>query len=188
MVGDTFRQRELDPGMVGAELRKKAHEPHWPDRTHDSELERRVVEFQKPPRGRLDGFGTPQDLPELRADELAEIGEMRAASLASEEQPAKLLLDLLDRPCQRWLGHVRALGGSGEIQCLAYRQEIADLVHLHGGLPRFPNDAQIHQSSDASALSPIHRLSQPPSARLLAGRGLLERGLVIDVVHPKPRT
>src|SRR5260221_9096381 len=145
MVGDTFRQRELDPGMVGAELRKKAHEPHWPDRTHDSELERRVVELQKTSRGGLDGFGTLQDLLELRAEELAEIGEMRAASLASEEQTTKLLLDLLDRLCQRWLGHVHALGGSGKIQCLAYRQEIADLVHPHGGLPRFPNHAPAHQ-------------------------------------------
>jgi hypothetical protein len=97
--------------------------------------------FRNPVRGRLDGFGPLYDLLELRAEELAEIGKMRAASLTSEEQTAKLLLDLLDRPCQRWLGHVRALGSSGEIQCLAYRQEITDLVHLHDGLPQFPKDA-----------------------------------------------
>src|SRR6266404_2230246 len=127
--------------MGGAELRKKAHEPHRPDGTHDPELERRVIEFQKSARGRLDGFGTLQDLLELRAEELAEIGEMRAASLTSEEQTTKLVLDLLNRPCQGRLGHVRALGGSGEIQCLAYRQEIADLVHLHDGLPQSPKDA-----------------------------------------------
>src|SRR6266849_4550738 len=140
MIRDTFRQRQLDPGMVEPELREKAHEPHWPDRAHDAELERRIVELEEAARRRFDGLGTLQNLLELRAEELAEIGEMRAASLTSEEQTAKLILDLLNCPCQRWLGDVHALGCPGEIQRLADRQEITDLMHLHGGLRSFDDD------------------------------------------------
>ncbi len=158
MIGNALGQGQLDPRMVRAKARKKAHEPQGPDRAHDAKLERCVVELEKAACGGLDGFGTLQNLFELGANKLAEIGKVGAASLASEEQPAELALDLLDCPGQRRLGHVHALGGSGEIECLAYRQEIADLMHFHGGL-RGSVMPFVHQYSDRSALSPICGLS-----------------------------
>ena len=54
-------------------------------------------------------------------------------ALAPEQEPAELLLELLDGAGQRRLGDVAVLGGAGEVERLAHREEVADLVHLHRG-------------------------------------------------------
>ena len=57
---------------------------------------------------------------------------MGIGALAVEQRAAHLVLELLDGAGQRRLRHVTALGGAGEVQVLAEREEIADLMHFHG--------------------------------------------------------
>ena len=68
---------------------------------------------------------------ELRAHQAAEVGQVGEMALAPEQEPAELLLELLDRAGQRRLGDVAVLGGAGEVERLAHREEVADLMHLH---------------------------------------------------------
>ena len=67
----------------------------------------------------------------MRLDQPAEIGQVGQLTLAPQQQPAELPLELLDRAGQRRLRHTALLGRAGEVQGVGDRQEIADLVHLH---------------------------------------------------------
>jgi hypothetical protein len=58
------------------------------------------------------------------------VGEV---ALAPEQESAELVLQLLDGAGERRLGDVTLLGRAGEVQGLAYREEVADLMHLHRG-------------------------------------------------------
>ena len=49
--------------------------------------------------------------------------------------PPSSLLEKLDRPRERRLRDVAALGGAREVQFLGDREEVADLVHLHRFVP-----------------------------------------------------
>jgi hypothetical protein len=60
---------------------------------------------------------------------------MRIRALAVEQRTAELALEKLDRPRQRWLRDVAALGGAREVQFLGDGEEVANLVHLHGFVP-----------------------------------------------------
>jgi hypothetical protein len=62
---------------------------------------------------------------------VAEHGE-RHFRFALKERAAQLPLEPDNRVGQRGLGHAAASGRPREIARLAERQEIADLVHLHG--------------------------------------------------------
>ena len=79
----------------------------------------------------LTRLGVLGDLLELRPHQLAEIGQVGGGPLAPEQQPAEFRLQLLDGAGQRRLRHVAALGRPREVQGIADRQEIADLMHLH---------------------------------------------------------
>src|SRR5829696_6243905 len=83
-------------------------------------------------------------------------------ALAVEQRAAELALEKLDRPRQRRLRDVAALGGAGEVQFLGDRQEIADLVHLHSVVPRPPHRA-------ASQSAPRIRNPAPDVPHPLAG-------------------
>jgi hypothetical protein len=55
-------------------------------------------------------------------------------TLAPEQQSAELLLELLDGAGQGRLGDVALLGGARKVQGLADCEEVADLMHFHGGV------------------------------------------------------
>src|SRR5262249_4812193 len=79
---------------------------------------------------------------------MAERGE-RDRRLALEQRTAQLPLQRANGVGQRWLGDAAASGRAGEIALRAQRQEVADLMHLHGVhlrdcMPRGP----CHRRSD----------------------------------------
>src|SRR5262245_12813270 len=79
---------------------------------------------------------------------MAERGE-RDRRLALEQRAAQLPLQRADGVGQRWLGDAAASGRAGKIALRAQRQEVADLMHLHGVhlracMPRGP----CHRRSD----------------------------------------
>ena len=102
----------------------------------DAEVERRVLEREEALRGGLGGLGLLPDLLELRPHQTAEVGQVGEVALAPEQEPAELVLELLDRAGQRRLGDVAVLRGAGEVQGRADREEVADLMHLHHGSSR----------------------------------------------------
>jgi len=130
-AGHAFGQRQRDARMVGAEPVQEAHEAHRPDRGHRAEAETRILEFQEARGGFAGGCGAGQHLLEMRLHQPAELGHVRLAALAREQQAAQLGFDLLDRPRQRRLGDVAFVGRAGEVQRPADRQKIADFVKFH---------------------------------------------------------
>src|SRR5262245_58369160 len=71
-----------------------------------------------------------QDLLEHGPHELAELGQVGEAALAVDQRSPELLFELLDRASQRRLRDVTPLSGPREVQRLAKRNKIADLVQL----------------------------------------------------------
>jgi hypothetical protein len=67
-------------------------------------------------------------------DHVAKIGEVRRFALAVKKEPAKLLLEKLDRARQRRLRHIAPLACASEIQLLGHREEITNLMHFHDNL------------------------------------------------------
>src|SRR5262245_21595281 len=80
---------------------------------------------------------------------MAERGE-RDRRLALEQRTAQLPLQRADGVGQRRLGDAAASGRAGEIALRAQRQEVADLMHLHG----------VHLRACMSR-GPCHRRSNP---------------------------
>src|SRR5262245_59036070 len=78
-----------------------------------------------------------QDLLQHGPHELAELGQVGEAALAVDQRSPELLFELLDRASQRRLRDVTPLSGPREVQRLAKRSKIADLVQLQEapGLP-----------------------------------------------------
>jgi hypothetical protein len=129
--GHPFDERHLATGMRDLELGKKAHEAHRPDRAHYAEIDRRVFHAQEVHRCRFGRLSLRHHLLEMRPDQASEISEMRQAVLASQQEPAELLLELVHGTRQRGLGDAAVLRRAREVQGLADRQEVADLVHFH---------------------------------------------------------
>ena len=89
----------------------------------------------------LGRLGIGEQLAQMRFDQPAEIGQMGQLALAAQQQPAKLLFELLDRAGQCRLRDMALLGRAGEIQRVGDRQKIADLMHLHApAVPPFPDN------------------------------------------------
>ena len=85
----------------------------------------------------------------MRLHHPAELGQVRLVALAVEQQPAQLLLEQLDRAGQRGLGDVALLGRAREVERLAQRHEVADLVHFHRRRSRHgcPDDDLHHRTA-----------------------------------------
>jgi hypothetical protein len=56
---------------------------------------------------------------------------MRQCAFASKQLATEFAFKVLDGTRQGWLCHVAALCGLGQIQRLADRQEVSDMVHFH---------------------------------------------------------
>src|SRR5262249_34071158 len=62
---------------------------------------------------------------------LSELREVGVGALAMEQRAAKLIFERFDRTRERGLRDTAALGGAGEVQLLAEREKIADLMQFH---------------------------------------------------------
>src|SRR5215475_14967564 len=59
------------------------------------------------------------------------LSQVCVVRLAREQQAAELILHFSDRARQGRLSNVACLRCPGEVECLAHREKIADLLHLH---------------------------------------------------------
>ena len=105
------------------------------DGAHHAELEDRLLELDEVERLALCRVRLAVDLLEIGLHHAPELGQVRVRPLAVEERPAELALEKLDRPRQRRLRDVAALGGAREVQFLGDGEEVANLVHLHRFVP-----------------------------------------------------
>ena len=78
-------------------------------------------------------FRFRKDSFQVRSDQSPEIGPVGQISLSSEEFPANFVFEFLDCPGKRRRRYVTFLGGSTEIQKLAYGKKVAYLMHFHLG-------------------------------------------------------
>ena len=66
---------------------------------------------------------------------LAEFGQLRGGPLAAKQIAAEFGFELLDGPRQRRLRDVALVGGAREVEHARNREEVANLMHLHGRAP-----------------------------------------------------
>ncbi len=72
------------------------------------------------------GKGLPRD---------CSVAQVGTVSLATEQWSTQLVLEVLDSAAERGLSDMAEFGGACEIERLTDRQEIPELVHLHGSFP-----------------------------------------------------
>src|SRR5205085_1534725 len=95
---------------------------------------------------------------------LAELRQMGVGPLAMEKAGAQLGLQRLDGARERRLRHAAAFGRAREVQLLAKREKITDLVQFHGCLP---GSQETMRAADCEMPS-SHRID---SARVLKRAG-----------------
>src|SRR3954452_10455615 len=83
----------------------------------------------------------------MRLHRSAELGQVSLVALAVEQRPTELLLQQLDGTCQRRLGDVALLGGAGEVESLAQRDEVTGLVHFHRRRSSSSSNSLSHRSN-----------------------------------------
>jgi hypothetical protein len=105
------------------------------NRAHQAEPQRRLLQANEILRLPLGLVGLTVDLLQIRLDRAAELREMRIGALAVEQRPAELFFQHLDGPRERGLADIADLSRTGEIQFVAKRQKITDLMHFHRGYP-----------------------------------------------------
>jgi hypothetical protein len=128
-----FDQGQLDAGIGLPEHAQEAHEARGPDRAHDAQVDRRVLKLEEAARGQLGRLGIRHHPLQMRPDQPSEIGDVGEVALAPKQKAAELRFEPLDRPGQRRRCHMALIRGTAEIERVADGQEIADLVHFHGG-------------------------------------------------------
>ena len=131
LLGARIHDLELDAGVAALNRADEVDELVRRDRAHHPELEDRLLQLDEIERLALRLARLLVDLLEIGLHHAPELGEMRVRPLAVEQRPAELALEKLDRPRQRRLRDVAALGGAREVQFLGDGEEVADLVHLH---------------------------------------------------------
>jgi hypothetical protein len=164
--GIGVRHLQLEPFMPRLHRTNEVNDLARSDGAHDAELQGRMLQLGKVPGLALGFLHLAVDLLQMRADNPAELRQVRVGTLPVEESAAELLLQLPDRPCQGGLSHMAALGRVGEVQVLAQGEEVPHLVHFHGTPP-------------ASSASKGRRGTHPCQTRTLlhrAGDGEQEQG------------
>ncbi len=104
-----------------------------PDGAHRPDGECRLLKLLDRARLILGGAGLFLDALQIRQHHPSKLGQMRIAALAVEQRAAELMLKLLDGARQRRLADVALLGGAREVQRLAEREKVTDLMEFHGG-------------------------------------------------------
>ena len=124
-------QLQLNALVTPVEVGQQAGEAARADRAHDADFQMRVVEAEEARCLLPHAAQFVEDLLEARPEQRAEIGNVGQVALAAKQQPADLVLELLDGAAQRRLGHIALLGGPREVAGLADSQEIADVMNVH---------------------------------------------------------
>ena len=125
------RKLQLDFRVPSAHRADQLDDLVRSDRTHDPEFQGHMAQAPEI-AGLAFGFGhLTIDLLEMRPNDSSELRQMRIGALAVEQHAPEFLLELSYRPRQGRLGHVAALGRTGEVEILAQGKEIADLMHFH---------------------------------------------------------
>src|SRR5262245_58617521 len=137
--GACIHDLELDAGMALLQAADQPDEVRRPDRAHHAEAQPHVVELDEARRAFLGFPGLAIGLLEVGMHEPPQLGQMGARALTMEQRPAQLLLQELDGSGQGRLGDVAGLRRTGEIELLADRQKIANLLHFHGVSLRPPH-------------------------------------------------
>ena len=114
---------------------KKAGKAGRADSAHDADGQIGRLEGQELLGLALDAADRLHDLGQARAHQLAEIGQMGEVALAAEQQAADLVLELLDGAAQGGLGDIAGFRRPREVQGLADRQKIPDVMQVHGAEP-----------------------------------------------------
>jgi hypothetical protein len=135
LLGRAVLHRQSHLGMALAEALQERHEAVRADGAHHAELELDILQAAETPGPFLGGLGLDQDLAQMGAHHLAQPGQMGVVALAAKQRPAQLVLQRLDGARQRRLRDMACLGRPREVQGLADRKEVADLMHFHGGGP-----------------------------------------------------
>src|ERR1043166_789214 len=87
---------------------------------------------------------------------------MSVTVLSSKQISAEFELQHFYGAGQRGLRHIALLRRAREVQLLGNREEIADLVHLHGSTPSIPRS----QSSDGHSACSNHAAIVAPPSRI----------------------
>ncbi len=128
----TPRRMQLRLRMAGANIGDEIDDLVWRNRAHNPrfdwllshEVLRQVLHQPRVIVNQL----------KMGTDQVAKIREVYRLALAAKKRPSKLLFEKLDGARQRGLRHIALLACAGEIQLLGHREEITNLVHLHGSL------------------------------------------------------
>src|SRR6516165_2657420 len=126
-----FDQRRLYAVVLGTELPYKRRQPDRPDAGHNSQPKNRLLAAQMPLGSGLGALRLRQDILEHGPHQLTKLGQVGEAALAVDQRSPKLLFELLDRASERRLRDVAPLSGPREVQRLAKRNKVADLVQFH---------------------------------------------------------
>ena len=123
---------ELDARIRRAEAREETGELRRPDRRHGAHAQRRLLEQAEIARDILRASRLGEHLLQVRAHAAAELGDDHALAFAVQQRRADVGLELLDGGGHRRLGYLARLGGARDAAVLAYREEVPDLMELHG--------------------------------------------------------
>src|SRR5438105_2619534 len=112
--------------MTRLDAREQVEQQVRRDRAHQAEPQRCPLEPDELVRLLLRRLGAAKNLLEIGQYRAPELGEVAVGALAMEQRAAELLLEHPDRPRERRLRDVAALGSAGEVQFPAQHEEIAD--------------------------------------------------------------
>ena len=121
--------------MAFAEALQERHEAVRPDGANHAELELDILQAAEAFGALLGSLGLDQHLAQMRPHHLAQPGQVAVVALAAKQRAAQFVLQRLDGTRQRRLRDVARLGRAREVQGLANREEVADLMHFHGSSP-----------------------------------------------------
>ena len=117
--------------MARAHLGDEVEQIGRRDRAHQPKAQRRLLQPDEFLRLALGVLGAAEDLLEVWLERAAQFGEVGVGALAVKQRAAKLFFQLLDGAGQRGLRNVGALRRAREVQLLAQREEVANLMHFH---------------------------------------------------------
>src|SRR5689334_20041401 len=116
---------------LGVALQRSVNEPDG-NAARDAELQPRSLELEEGPGACSSALGAVEHLAQMRLHGAAQLGQMRMVTLAIEKRATQLVLEQPDGSGQGGLRDIAALGCAREVQGLAERHEVSDLMHLQG--------------------------------------------------------
>ena len=118
----------------GPHLRNAFDKMVWRDGAHQSQSKLDALHARELARALQCLHRLLIDPVQVGLDDARELGEVGIRTLPVEQEPAKFPLEVGNRSCQGRLRNIAARGRTCEIQLLAHRSEVANLMHPHDGL------------------------------------------------------